>query len=69
VCARDWLCGFDFHPALGMAICHAFGMQLKVWAVHKHPSHLGMQLKYPVYQKLCTLMQVLSTVVALAVSL
>jgi len=24
-------------------------MQLKVWHVCKHPSHLGMQLKEPVY--------------------
>ena len=27
------------------------GMQLKVWLVCKHPSHLGMQLKDPVYKK------------------
>ena len=33
------------------AICHAFGMQAKVWFVHKHPSRLGMQLKVPVYMK------------------
>ena len=37
--------------------------------MHKHPSCLGMQLKDPVYQKLCTLTQVPSTVAALAVSL
>ena len=29
------------------------GMQLKVWLVRKHPSRLGMQLKHPVYKKLC----------------
>ena len=40
------------------AICHALGMQLKVWLVHKHPSRLGMQLKHPVYKRLCTLTQV-----------
>ena len=27
------------------AICQTLGMQLKVWLVRKHPSHLGMQLK------------------------
>ena len=37
------------------AICPALGMQLKVWLVGKHSSHLGMQLKYPVYKKLRTL--------------
>ena len=35
-------------------------MQLKVWLVHKHLSCLGMQLKHPVYKKLCTLTQVYS---------
>ena len=56
--------GFDFRPALGM--------QLKVWLVRKHPSRLGMQLKYPVYKKLCIHLRkliVLSAVAALAVSL
>ena len=43
-------------------------MQLKVWLVHKHPSRLGMQLKDPVYKKLCTFI-VPSAVAALAVSL
>ena len=33
-------------------------MQLKVWLVCKHLSHLGMQLKDPVYKKLCTLAKV-----------
>ena len=42
-------------------------MQLKVWLVRKHLSRLGMQLKHPVYKKLCTI--VLSAVAALAVSL
>ena len=37
------------------AICHALGMQLKVWLVRKHPPRLGMQLKVPVYKKVCTL--------------
>ena len=32
------------------AICDASGMQARVWLVCKHPSHLGMQLKVPVYQ-------------------
>ena len=42
-------------------------MQLKVWLVRKHPSCLGMQLKYLVYKKLCTLTKciVLSTVASL----
>ena len=39
-------------------ICHASEMQLEVWFVRKHPSHLEMQLKDPVYKKLCTLSQV-----------
>ena len=55
------------------AICHASEMQLKVWLVCKHPSRLGMQLKDPVYKKLCTLTVrkfiVPSTVVVLVVSL
>ena len=33
-------------------------MQPKVWLVHKHPPHLGMQLKKPVYKTLRTLTQV-----------
>ena len=33
------------------AICHASGMQARVWLVCKHPSRLGMQLKIPVYKK------------------
>ena len=33
-------------------ICHASGIQLKVWLVRKHSSCLGMQLKHPVYKKL-----------------
>ena len=39
--------------------------------MHKHPSRLGMQLKYPVYKNLCKLRKfiVLSTVAALAVSM
>ena len=40
------------------AICHTSEMQLKVWLVCKHLSHLGMQLKHPVYKKLCTLVYV-----------
>ena len=36
-------CGLNFRPALGM--------QLKMWLVHKHLSHLGIQLKYPAYKK------------------
>ena len=42
-----------------------------VWLVPKHPPRLGMQLKYPVYKKVCTLRKliVLSAVAALAVSL
>ena len=44
--------------SVGGVWCHASGMQLKVWLVHKHLSHLGMQLKHPVYKKLCTLTQV-----------
>ena len=40
------------------SICHASGMQLKLWLVRKHPSRFGMQLKYLVYKKLSTLMQV-----------
>ena len=53
--------------SVGGVWCHASGMQLKVWLVRKHPSRLGMQLKHPVYKKLCTI--VLSAVAALAVSL
>ena len=34
--------------------------------MRKHPSRLGIQLKYPVYKKLCTLI-VLSAVAPLAV--
>ena len=53
------------------AICHASGMQARVWLVRKHPSHLGMQLKVPVYKKCVHLHKfvVPSTVAALAVSL
>ena len=40
------------------AICYTLGMQLKMWLVYKHPSQLRIQLKYPVYRKLCTLTQV-----------
>ena len=32
-------------------------MQLKLWLVRKHPSHIGMQLKYPVY-KICVHLRV-----------
>ena len=51
------------------AICHASGMQLKVWLVCKHPSRLGMQLKVPVYKKCVHLRKfvVPSAVTALAV--
>ena len=41
------------------AISHALGMQLKVWLVHKHPSHLGHLRKFVIP----------SAVAALAVSL
>ena len=50
------------------AFCHALGMQLKVWLVRKHPSHLGMQL----FTKSCIHLRkfiILSTVAVLAVSL
>ena len=40
----------DMQPVLSH-----LGMQLKVWLVCKHPSHLGMQLKGPVDKRLCTL--------------
>ena len=42
-----------------------------MWLVRNHPSHLGMQLKYPVYKKCVHLHKfiVLSVVAALAVSL
>ena len=52
------------------AICHASGMQLKVWLVCKHPSHLGMQLKVPVYKKCVRLRKFVapSAVATLAVS-
>ena len=33
------------------AICHTSGIQARVWLVRKHLSHLGMQLKVPVYTK------------------
>ena len=33
------------------AICHASGMQARVWLVCKHPSHLRMQLKVAVNKK------------------
>ena len=32
------------------AICHTSGMQARLWLVYKHRSHLGMQLKVPVYK-------------------
>ena len=53
------------------AICHASGIQLKVWLVHKHPSHLGMQLKDPVYKNCVYLRKftVSSTVAAWAISI
>ena len=35
-------------------LCPTSGMQLKVWLVCRH-SHSGMQLKYPVYKRLCTI--------------
>ena len=41
--------------SVGGVWCHASGMQLKEWLVRKHPSHLEMQLKHPVYNKVCTL--------------
>ena len=40
-----------FSIGCGPNFCSALGMQLKVWLVHKHPSHLGMQLKDPSYKK------------------
>ena len=53
------------------AICHASGMQARVWLVRKHPSHLGMQLKVPVYKNCVHLRKfvVPSAVAALAVSM
>ena len=53
------------------SICHASGMQARVWLVHKHPSRIGMQLKVPVYKKCVHSRKfvVPSTVAALAVSL
>ena len=53
------------------AICHASGMQARVWLVHKHPSFLGMQLKVPVYKKCVHVRKfvVPSAVAVLAVSL
>ena len=52
-------------------ICHASGMQARVWLVRKHPSHLGMQLKVPVYKKYVHLRKFVipSAVAVLAVSL
>ena len=38
--------------SVGGVWCHASEMQLKVWLVRKHPSHLGMQLKDPVNKSL-----------------
>ena len=32
-----------FSIGCGPNFCSALGMQLKVWLVHKHPSHLGMR--------------------------
>ena len=51
------------------AICHTSRMQARVWLVCKHPSHLGMQLKVPVYKKCVRLHKfvVPSAVVVLAV--
>ena len=42
-----------------------------MWLVHKHLSHLGMQLKHPVYKKVVYLRKfiIFSTEAALAVSL
>ena len=37
-----------FSIGCGPNFCSALGMQLKVWLVHKHLSHSGMQLKVPV---------------------
>ena len=53
------------------AICHASGMQARVWLVRKHPSRLGMQLKVSVYKKCVHVRKfvVPSAVAALAVSL
>ena len=48
-CCRLVGCGFDFRSALGMQFV-TFGMQLKMWFMRKHPSLLGMELKYPVYK-------------------
>ena len=45
-----------FSIGCGPNFCSALGMQLKVWLVHKHLSHSGMQLKDPSYKKFCTLM-------------
>ena len=49
------------------AICHASGMQARVWLVRKHPSRLGMQLKFPVYKK-CLQLHVRNFVVPSAVA-
>ena len=62
-CSQLAGCGPNFCPTY-------VGMHLKVWLVCKHPSHLGMQLKNPVYKKLCIVMFIApSTVAVLAVSL
>ena len=45
-----WGVAFTSIP-LRNAICHALGMQVEVWLVHKHPSHLEMQLKRSCLQK------------------
>jgi len=45
----------------------SLGMQLKVWLVHKHPSHLGMQLKYLVY-KSCVHLRKFIVLIAVAAS-
>ena len=56
---------------LRSAICHASGMQARVWLVHKHPSRLEMQLKVLVYKKCVHVRKfvVPSAVAALAISL
>ena len=56
-------------------ICHALGLQLKVWLLRKLPSPLGMQFKMPCLQKVmytCKHVRkfiILSAVAAQAVSL
>ena len=50
-CSQLAVCGLGFRNA----ICHTLGMRLKLWLVHKHPSHLEMLLKDPVYEKFFSL--------------